>query len=166
MKDTSGFTLVELLITVAIFGLVGAIAIPNFLSWRDNQKFSGGVFTLVGDLSVAKQTAIRQNENVVISFSGNTYSIWVDNGDGTTDTDGDGVLDGFRNGVRDGSESIIKTVSLPAGVNINTMTFSGNMTQFNGRGRCPSANVGSIQLADGSNQRSIEVNRLGRVTVN
>ncbi len=38
LKDFGGFTLLELIVVVAIFGLLAAIAIPQFSSYRDKAK--------------------------------------------------------------------------------------------------------------------------------
>lgn len=167
MKNHSGFTFMELAVAMGIIAILSAIAIPGMIGWRNNAMFRGAVNTLVGDLAVARQSAIRWNANVVIDFSANNYRIFVDNGAGTADTDANGVPDGLANRVQDGSERMLRNRRLPAGVAINlaSTTFSGDSTQFDGMGRCPAAEVGTVVITRGSDQNAINVNRLGRIDV-
>ena len=41
MQNQEGFTLIELMIVIAIIGILAAIAIPNFIAYRDKSYCSG-----------------------------------------------------------------------------------------------------------------------------
>ena len=154
LNDSNGFTLVELGVVIAILAIAATIAIPNMIGWKTNAMFRSAVNGLTGDLAVAKQSAMSNNANSVVTFGTHGYRIFIDNGSGGGST---------NDGIQNGTEPTLRAATLPSGVSFNVAgaTFSGARTGFTRRGLCRQA--GSIALRNRSNRCSISINRLGRI---
>lgn len=63
----SGFTLPELLIVMAVAGILAAIAVPSFQSLTQSQQVKNASFELFSSLSLARSEAIKRNANVTVT---------------------------------------------------------------------------------------------------
>jgi type IV fimbrial biogenesis protein FimT len=153
MRSKSGFTLIEILIVVAILAILASIAVPNMLASSIRAKMRGSVSNLRGDLQTAKMMAIRENAFVVVNMLATGYEVFVDNGAGPN----------AGNWVRDADERLLVSRQMEPGVSIDLAAtdFAGDRTRFNDRGL--PENFGKIVLTSEVGQRQINVNRLGRI---
>jgi len=89
MDKNPGFTVVELLVTIAMVALVTAIAVPNFIGWLPDYRLRAAARDLFSNFQKAKLTAIKQNVNTAVCFNSGGYVSFVD-------TDIDFQKDGFE----------------------------------------------------------------------
>lgn len=150
MERNSGFTLIELMIVIALIALGASIAIPNMIAYSTRARIQGAESNLVAHFELARSTAIRENGNVALAF----------NADGLGYT----VFEDFNsNWARESDERLLRSVDLPAGVQFDLpTTFTDDRMHFNSRG-IPDGSFGTVTLSNSQETRSVVINIAGRI---
>jgi type IV fimbrial biogenesis protein FimT len=74
-QENAGFTLLETMITVAIIGIIAALAVPSYQDMIERDRLKQAVESLKSDVQFARTQAIKRSENVIVSrITGNAGS--------------------------------------------------------------------------------------------
>lgn len=76
MKQGRGFTLIELMVTVAVLGIILSIAVPSMSDYMDKRKVINAAEAVYGEFQYARSEAIARSQNVFVSFSTDGSSTW------------------------------------------------------------------------------------------
>jgi type II secretion system protein H len=75
--DRRGFTAIELLIVIAIIGVVMATSVPWMLTYSQSATLKAGAEEMAAGLNRARQLAISQNQNVCVEVTAAKYRFRV-----------------------------------------------------------------------------------------
>jgi len=75
-KDEAGFSFAELMVVIALIGILSAIALPSLLGGMPEKRLKNTARNLYSDLQKARLQAVKENRNITVTFNtaGGTYS--------------------------------------------------------------------------------------------
>lgn len=144
-----GFTLIEMVVTIAIIAIAAAIATPVIGEWTSNSRFNAAARDIVSSLQRVKMEAAKRNvtcaityTNVIIDTDTYDYILYVD----TTNP---------PNLIFDGADVLLNAVNFPRLGNVRFDTNQGG-----GDGSTLTNNL-NLRPAVAFNSRGLPVNNVG-----
>ena len=124
LRKDSGFTLMEIMVTTAIFGILAAIAVPNMIGWLPGHRLHSAAGDIRSNLQLAKTRAIKENRFYAVVFNpvGGSYQVINCGPDRTYNT---------------GDDQVVKTVRLNeygSGVAFHSVSYANNLVVFQPNG--------------------------------
>lgn len=73
LRRQHGFSLVELMVTIVVAGILVALAVPAFSNYILNQRIRNASFDFVSALSFARSEAVKRNVSISVQRSGTAW---------------------------------------------------------------------------------------------
>ncbi len=141
---SEGFTLLEIIIVIAIAGIIAAIAVPSLVNQLPRYRLSGAARQVMGDLMWARMEAVSEkNEFRIFVIDSHRYQI-------LDDDDNDGIV---------GSGEKVRVKDIRDEYPDVSISNTTNPIFFP-RG---SASMGTITLSNSSGSKKLKIHLTGRV---
>lgn len=142
VRTNRGFTTVELMIVLAMMGLVLAASWGNFQSVLAQRRLSSAANSLATQMRLARERAVAEGNDYIVTFmtGTNSYEVWDDEGSDSS-TGGDD-----RKFVHD----------MPSRTTMqNPVFFGSNRVIFHPDGTCNAS--GAVEITNGDLTRTIAI---------
>ncbi|MCF7971472.1 MAG: GspH/FimT family pseudopilin [Methylococcaceae bacterium] len=149
-KYGQGFTLTELMITVAIVGIVASLAVPSFQDMLERNRLKEAVESLKSDLMFARTEAIKRSANLTVSIkiNGSSWCYGINDSNCDCSTAGSCAIKNV-----DGSQ--FQETTVPAGTSTNIPFDFRRGTAF----------AGGVTISTSNYSVRSKVSNSGRITV-
>ncbi len=160
MKKYSGFTLLELIITLGIVAIATMFAIPAMNTFTQNERLTTQINTLVSHLALARSEAVLRHQQVGVCGSSTGASCGANWDQGWMV-----FIDANSNSGFDAGETVVRVQQALDGNSLSSGGGIGNTVIYDNRGFAPNSN-GTFSLCDTrgkDHMKSISISVTGRV---
>lgn len=154
-KNSFGVTLVELMIGIAILGVMASLAAPSFQKMIERNRIKQAAESLLSDMQLARTQAIKRSQNIIVNRGTGNNGAWCY---------------GFNSAACDCTETdtaaadycSLKRITGASFSRTNLISQSANTTFSFRRG---TANDSNVCLSTDSYKVKITVNVVGKVDI-
>ncbi len=169
MKSGRGFTLVELIVAMAVMAILMTLAAPNFSRWIRNTKIRTAAESIQTGLHVARAEALKRNavvrfqltdtmdDSCSLSDNGPHWFISTDNVTGNCGKQASETVAPRIIQSRNGAEAGGNVVSIESDQNLLTFNGLGRLTSTPATMQISSTESGQTCTADGGSTRCLSV---------
>ncbi len=132
--NNKGFSLIEVLVVIAIIGILSVIVYPNVMQSRSNAKTRAVASEIFSSFRSARIEAVKRNGNVCLDFNTDgTYEVFLDDGPGSCG--------------QDGTETTLTSKQVQPGTTI----LAGFNAGFTSQGRPLNGTLGNVAIQNDMN---------------
>jgi prepilin-type N-terminal cleavage/methylation domain-containing protein len=155
-----GFTLIELMVVIAIIGVVMLFVIPNFANIQRRARIKAGAEEVAQDFRQLRERALSQGQDYRVALplpDVRNYDVISPGGIVSTRKLGGTTGGQLKFGSQSGA--VLPGYNPPG---VNGFPFPGDTCIFFGRGH---ATAGAAYITDGKQDFAVEVNNIGKIKV-
>lgn len=153
-----GFTLIEMMVAIAVLAILLSIGLPAFGGLIDSQRLDTSANTLIRSVQFTRSEAARRNQHVTMApLDAHWHSGWLI------------FIDANNNGQHDSGEIILREDKPPSTTRIHANASLASYVRYNAQGESQLLNggfqAGTFSFCpnrSGAEGRQLIINRVGR----